>query len=97
MQTRYGRKGPKFQPVKSKVENENIFIFTLYKAMRAQDGVLIYSTLSLTSALDGDRWKHHAPAALPPVNRSGTHCTEAYVEARAGLYVCRKPRPLTMI
>jgi len=38
MQTHYGRNGPKIQPVKPKVENENTFIFTLYKAMRAQEG-----------------------------------------------------------
>ena len=38
MQTPYGRNGPKIQPVKSKVVNENMLIFTLYKAMGAQDG-----------------------------------------------------------
>ena len=31
-------------------------------------------TLSLTSALDGVRSQRHAPAALPPGKRPGTHC-----------------------
>jgi hypothetical protein len=33
------------------------------------------STLSLTSALDGVGGQRHAPAALPPGKRPGTHCT----------------------
>jgi hypothetical protein len=38
MQTLYGRNETKIQPVKSNVGNENMFIFNLYKAMRAQEG-----------------------------------------------------------
>jgi hypothetical protein len=37
------------------------------------------STLSLTSALDGVGGQHHAPAALPPGMRLGTHCTGGYI------------------
>jgi hypothetical protein len=43
--------------------------FTLEQAMKAQRE----STLSLTSALDGVGGQCHAPAALPPGNRSITH------------------------
>ena len=32
------------------------------------------STLSLTSALGGVGGQRHAPAALPPGKRPGTHC-----------------------
>jgi hypothetical protein len=35
------------------------------------------STLSSTSALDGVGGQRHAPAALPPGKRPGTHCPEA--------------------
>jgi hypothetical protein len=43
------------------------------------------STLSLTSALDGVVGKGHAPAALPPVKKFGTHCIGGRVGPRAGL------------
>jgi hypothetical protein len=35
----------------------------------------------------------HDPAALPPGSRPGTHCTGDWVDSRAGLYRCEKPRP----
>ena len=35
----------------------------------------------------------HAPAALPPGNRPGTHCTGGWVGPRAGLDGCEKSRP----
>jgi hypothetical protein len=36
--------------------------------------------------------QNHAPAALPPGKRSGTHCTEGLVGPRAGLDGCGKSR-----
>jgi hypothetical protein len=38
--------------------------------------------------------KRHAPAALSPGKRPGTHCTEGWVDSRAGLDGCGKSRPL---
>jgi hypothetical protein len=35
----------------------------------------------------------HAPAALPPGMRPGTHCTGGWVGPRAGLNGCGKCRP----
>jgi hypothetical protein len=35
----------------------------------------------------------HAPAALPPRNRSGTHCIGVWMGPRASLDDCRKCRP----
>jgi hypothetical protein len=35
----------------------------------------------------------HAPAALPPGKRPGTHCTGGWVGPRAGLDGCGKCRP----
>jgi len=40
------------------------------------------------------RGQRHAPAALCPRKRSGTHCTGAWLGPRAGLDRCGKPRPL---
>ena len=45
-------------------------------------------TLSLTSALDEVGGQRHAPAALPPGKRPGTHCIGSWVAPRAGLDVC---------
>jgi len=42
-------------------------------------------TLSLTSVLGGVGGKCHAPAALPPVKRPGTHCIGGWVGPRACL------------
>jgi hypothetical protein len=39
----------------------------------------------------------HAPAALPPGKRPGTHCTGGWVGRRAGLDGCGKSRPPTGI
>jgi hypothetical protein len=43
------------------------------------------STLSLTSALAGVGCQRHAPTALPPGKRPGTHCIEGWVGLRQGL------------
>ena len=52
------------------------------------------STLPSTSALDGVvGGQHHAPAALPPRERPGTHCTGGWVGPRAGMDECGKSRP----
>jgi hypothetical protein len=37
--------------------------------------------------------QNHAPAALPPGKRAGTHFTGGCVGPRAGLDVCGKSRP----
>jgi hypothetical protein len=37
--------------------------------------------------------QRHAPAALPPGERPGTHCTGGWVGPRAGLDGCGKSRP----
>jgi len=34
--------------------------------------------------------QHHAPAALPPGERHGIHCTWGWVSVKAGLDVCGK-------
>ena len=41
--------------------------------------------------MGGDQ--RHAPAALPPGKRPGTHCTGVLVGPRAGLDGCGKSRP----
>jgi hypothetical protein len=51
------------------------------------------STLSLTSVLDGLGGQRHAPAALYPQERPGTHCTGGWVGPRAGLDRYGKSRP----
>ena len=51
------------------------------------------STLSLNSALDGVGGQRHAPAALYPRERPGTHCIGGWVGPRAGLDGCGKSRP----
>ena len=50
------------------------------------------STLTLTSVLDGVGGNRHAPTALPPGKRAGTHCTWGWVGPRAGLDGCGKSR-----
>jgi hypothetical protein len=42
---------------------------------------------------DGVGGEHHAPAALAPGKRPGTHCTGGWVGPRAGLDGCGKSRP----
>jgi hypothetical protein len=41
--------------------------------------------------------QRHAPGALPPGNRPGTHCVGDWVGPRAGLDGCGKSRPPTGI
>jgi len=49
--------------------------FSLEQATKTQMGSRDkISTLSLTSALDGVHGQRHAPAALPPGKRPGSHC-----------------------
>ena len=48
---------------------------SLEQAVKAQMGVEVGSTLSLTSVLDGVGSQRHAPAALTPGMRSDIHCT----------------------
>ena len=47
----------------------------------------------MTTALEGLRGQRHAPAALYPRERPGTHYTEGWVGPRAGLDMCGKSRP----
>ena len=51
------------------------------------------STLSLTSALDWVGGQRHAPAALPPGKRPGTHCIGGWVGLRAGMDGYGNARP----
>jgi hypothetical protein len=39
------------------------------------------------------RGQRHAPAALYPLGKPGTHCTGGWVDPRAGLDRCGKSRP----
>jgi hypothetical protein len=64
--------------------NYNIKI-TLEQATKVQRGSKGISTLSLTSALEGVDGQRHAPTALPPVKRPGTHCTGGWVGPRANM------------
>ena len=51
------------------------------------------STLSLTSALDGVSGQRHAPVAIYPREKSGTHCIGGWLGPRAGLDGCGRSRP----
>ena len=46
------------------------------------------STLSSTSALDGEGGQPHTPAASPPGKRRSTHCKENWAGPRTGLDTC---------
>jgi hypothetical protein len=61
--------------------------FTLEQATKAQRGSRGIA-LSSTSALDGVGGQCHAPAALPPGKRPGTHCIKGRVGPSAGLDGC---------
>ena len=68
------------------------------KAPRGNTGIApLFSTLSLTSALDGGegwvRGSTSRPFALPPGKRPGTHCTGDLLSPRAGLDGCGRYRP----
>ena len=52
-----------------------------------------YSTLSLTSALDGVGWSRPRHITFPPGKRSGTHCTGGCVGPTVGQVRCGKSRP----
>ena len=47
----------------------------------------------MSTALEGVRCQRHAPAALYPRERPGTHCTGVRVGPRAGLDRCGKSGP----
>ena len=47
----------------------------------------------MITALEVVRGQRHAPAALYPRERPGTHCTGGWVGPRAGLDRCEKSRP----
>ena len=51
------------------------------------------STLPSISVLEGVGGQHHAPAALPPRERPGTHCIGGWVGPRTGLGGCGKNSP----
>jgi len=67
--------------------------FTLEQATKAQMGVEVqfYSFFNLRTNWVGDQ--RHAPAALPPGKRPGTHRIGGSVDPRAGLDGCGKFRP----
>jgi hypothetical protein len=46
----------------------------------------------MITALEVVRGQRHAPAALYPRERPGTHCTGGWVGPRAGLDMCGKSR-----
>jgi hypothetical protein len=52
------------------------------------------STLSLTLSLDGVGGQRHAPAALPPGKRPGTHFIGGWMGPRADLDGCGKISPV---
>jgi hypothetical protein len=58
--------------------------FTLEQATKAQRGSR-GKALSLISALDGVGGQRHAPAALPPGKKPGTHFIGGWAGPRAGL------------
>jgi hypothetical protein len=57
-------------------------------------GVEVYTTVSLTSALDRVGGQRRAPAALPPGKGPGTHCFGGYLGTMAGLNGSVKSRYL---
>jgi hypothetical protein len=63
--------------------------------VKAQRGIEVgySSTLSSTSALDVVDGQPHAPAALPPVKKPGTHFIGGRVGPRTGVDACGKSRP----
>jgi hypothetical protein len=58
------------------------------KTQKGSRGITL--TLYLTSALDGVGGQRLVPAALTPRKRSGTDCTEGWVDTRASLDGIRK-------
>ena len=60
---------------------------------RPRGGVQVALALSLTSAPDGVGSQSHAPVALPPGKKPGSHCTGGWVGSRADLGGCRPSGP----
>jgi hypothetical protein len=67
--------------------------FTPELATMVQTGGRYSCTLSLTSALDRVDGRRHAPAALSPGKRLGTHCIGGWVGPRASLDGCGNSSP----
>jgi len=63
------------------------------QAVRPIEEVEVELYSFLTTALEGVRGQCHAPAALYPREKPGTHCTEGWVGPRVGLDRCGKSRP----
>ena len=60
-------------------------------AHRGSRGItLLFLDLGTRRRVRGQR---HAPAALYPLERPGTHCKGGWVGPRAGMDRCGKPRP----
>ena len=68
--------------------------FSLSEAMKAQKGSrgtgLIFLNFGARLEVGGQR---HAPAALPPGKRPGTHCTGGWMGPSAGMDGCGQSRP----
>ena len=63
------------------------------QAVRPIGGVEVYLYSFLTTTLEGVRDQRHAPTALYPRERHGTHCTGGWVGPRAGMDKCGKFHP----
>ena len=55
--------------------------------------IIVVEGLRSIFVVEGLRGQRHAPAALYPWERPGTHCTGGWVGPRAGLDRCGKSRP----
>ena len=74
--------------------------FTLVQALRLSTGHTAHRRSRVIALLFLDHGtrrvrgdQRHAPAALYPLERPGTHCTGGWVGPRSGLDRCRKSRP----
>ena len=71
---------------KAKVKCTLVQALRLCTGRTAQGGVEVQLYSFMTTALEGG--ERHAPAALYPRERPGTHCTGGWVGPRAGLDRC---------
>jgi len=62
------------------------------EAQRGNNSVITLLSLYPQCQL-GVGGQRHAPAALPPGKRPGTHCIGGWVGSRAGMDWCGKSRP----
>jgi len=63
------------------------------QAVQPIGGVELWLYSFVTTVMEGVRGQRHAPAALYPRERPGTHCTGGWVGPRAGMDRCGKSRP----